>query len=118
MHSSTEELISAAALKGDGPAVATVAISNHIVRRFIPRKRIRKLAGDSVCCRIIGDAQRDQPSPLVPQDGQDEMQPKAVRSLLRCLQYTDRKSTKVRRRHLVAAIATVPNPVHSSSRTV
>jgi hypothetical protein len=60
----------------DGTTVASVTIPDHVVRRFIPRERIRELAGDPVCCRMVGDAQRDQAPPLVPQNDQDKQQPK------------------------------------------
>ena len=62
----------------DGMTVAPVTIPDHVVRRLIPRERIRELAGDPVRRRMIGDAQRYQPSPLVPQDDQDKQQPKAT----------------------------------------
>ena len=40
-------------------------------------ERICELKGDPLRSRMIGDAQGYQPSPLVPQDGQDKQQPKA-----------------------------------------
>ena len=61
----------------DGPAVASVKVPDHVVRRLIPRERICELKGDPLRSRMIGDAQGYQPSPLVPQDGQDKQQPKA-----------------------------------------
>ena len=61
----------------DGRTVASVTIADHVVGCFIPRKSIYELTGDPLRCRMIGDAQRDQPSPLVPQNDQDKQQPKA-----------------------------------------
>src|SRR5215468_5273809 len=60
-----------------GPAVAPVTIPDHVSGCFVPREGICELAGDPLGCRMIGDAQRDQVSPLVPQDNQDKQQPKA-----------------------------------------
>jgi hypothetical protein len=67
----------AASCIGTARPVASVTIPDHVVGRFIPRERIRELAGDPVCCRTVGNAQRDQPAPLVPQNDQDKQQPKA-----------------------------------------
>lgn len=52
---------------GDGMAVAPIAVPDHPVRYLLPRERICELTGAPLRCRMIGDAQRDQPSPLVPQ---------------------------------------------------
>lgn len=61
----------------DRLAVTPVAIPDHVVERFIPGERIHELAGDPLCCRMAGDAQRDQATTLVPQNDQDKQQPKA-----------------------------------------
>lgn len=61
----------------DRQAVAPVAVPDHVVRHFIPREGIWELAGNPVCRWMIGDARRDQLSPLVPQIGQNKQQPKA-----------------------------------------
>jgi hypothetical protein len=47
--------------------------------RTVPREGLGNLARDPLRCRMVGDAQRDHPSPLVLQDDQDEQQPKVDR---------------------------------------
>jgi hypothetical protein len=54
----------------DRLAVAPVAVPDHVVRRLIPREGICELTGDPLRCRMVGDAQRDQASPLMSQDDQ------------------------------------------------
>src|SRR5580704_1412773 len=51
----------------DGLAIAPVAVPNHVVRCLIPREGIRELTADPVRSRMVGDARRDQASPLMPQ---------------------------------------------------
>ena len=57
---------------GDRLAVAPVTIPDHVGWCFVPREGICELAGDQLGCRMIGDAQRDQASPLMSQDDQHE----------------------------------------------
>ena len=54
----------------DGMAVGGVAVAYKMGRRTIPRKGLGDLARDPFCRRMIGDAQRDQASPFMPQDDQ------------------------------------------------
>ena len=59
---------------GDGMAVRPVAISDEIIRRFVPREGIRDLAGDPFRRWIGRHAERYQPPPLVPENDQHEEQ--------------------------------------------
>src|ERR1700704_848122 len=59
---------------GDSVAVRPVAISDEIIRRFVPGKGIGALAGDPLRRWIGRHAERYQPAPLVPENDQHEEQ--------------------------------------------
>ena len=50
-----------------------------MTRRLVPGEGFGDLPGDPLRRGVIGDAQRDQASPFVPQDDQDKQQPKVDR---------------------------------------
>jgi hypothetical protein len=52
----------------DGGAVDSIAISNEMVRRFIPRERLGELLGDPISCRMVGDGQRQEAPTLEPKN--------------------------------------------------
>src|SRR5882757_565085 len=60
-------------------AVRGVAVSYEMGRRTIPREVLGDLTRDPLRRWMVSDAQRDQPSPLMPQDNQDEQQSKVDR---------------------------------------
>ena len=59
--------------------IGAVAIAYEMGRRFAPGEGLGDLLRDPLRCGVIGDAQRDQASPLVPQDDKDEQQSKVDR---------------------------------------
>jgi hypothetical protein len=61
---------------GNGVAIGGVTVAYEMAGRTIPGESLGDLLRDPLRRRIVGDAQRDQASPLVPQDDQDEQQPK------------------------------------------
>src|SRR3979409_1127976 len=64
---------------GYGMAVGSVAVAYEMGGRTIPWEGFGNLPRDPFRCRMVGDAQRDQASPLMPQNDQDEQQSKVDR---------------------------------------
>ena len=64
---------------GDRLTVGRVTVSDHVVWWFIPREGIGDLTGNPLRRGIGRYAQRYQPPPFVPEDDQNEKQPKADR---------------------------------------
>src|ERR1700757_4803416 len=56
---------------GNGVAIGGVTVAYEIGGRTIPGEGLGDLLCDPLRRRMVGDAQRDQASPLVPQDDQD-----------------------------------------------
>ena len=64
---------------GDGMTEGSVAVPDEVVWSFVPREGIGDLASDPFCRGIGRHPERYQPPALVPEDDQDEKQPKADR---------------------------------------
>jgi hypothetical protein len=56
----------------DDMAVGTVTIAHEMVWCRVPREGFGDLMCDLPCCWMVGDAQGDQPSPLVSEDDAHE----------------------------------------------
>src|SRR5580704_2331250 len=53
-----------------GMAIGRIAVSDQVTRHFIPREGVSNLSGDPRRCRMIGNADRNNMPPLMPQDHQ------------------------------------------------
>ena len=62
----------------DGETIGGIAVAYEMSGRTIPWEGLGNLARDPFRRRMVGDAQRDQASPFVPQDDQDKQQPKLI----------------------------------------
>src|SRR5260370_1915076 len=49
-----------------GMAIGRIAVSNQVTRRLIPREGVSNLSGDPRCCRMIGNADRNNVPPGMP----------------------------------------------------
>ena len=63
----------------DDLTVASVAIADQIGRHLVPRERLGDVTRNPLRRRMVHRAQRDQTSPLMPQDHQDKQEPKIDR---------------------------------------
>ena len=63
----------------DKLAVASIAVADEMSRRLVPREGLGDLLRNPLRRRMIGHAQRDQTSPLMPQNHQHRQQPEIDR---------------------------------------
>src|SRR5262249_15498220 len=59
--------------------VASIAVTDEMGRRLVQWEGLGDLLRDPLRCRMVADAQRDQASPLAPQNHQDRQQAKIDR---------------------------------------